>query len=123
MRLYDDHCTLEPEGVCHKRVNQLRRRDYGVAVEEMHAVPSSSKECAYPVWEVSTLPAPLDSDVEIDAVADRMTVWVCGCDDFWYRGSSDDGDMAEPSEWATCKHALAVSRELKAEQDEQQVTL
>jgi len=124
VRLHTDHCTLEPEGVCHERVTQLRLAGHNPAVEQMYAAVSESSDHAYPVWKVSTLPVPLESDADVDATADRLTVWVCGCDDHWYRGTADgDGGMAPPEEWDDCKHVRSVAREKRAEHDESQRTL
>lgn len=123
MRVYDDHCTLDDMGLCHERVNQLRAREYAPAVSAMHVVPSSSDNHVYPVWKVEPLPAPLDGEEDVDPIDDRITVWVCGCDQWWYRCSAADGEMAEPTEWDDCKHIRAVARERRAEHDDSQQTL
>lgn len=71
------------------------------------------------VVKVETLEKPLD---EADVAADGTELYACDCRDYQYNRSVDLQERYL-TEWDDCKHIRAVSREAKANADDNQQTL
>jgi len=115
--LYTEHLEVNRTGIKHKRFAQLQDRDRKPEYEDLRVVPSESSSKAYMVAEISFLTKPF---AKADVIEDRVTGYVCGCDDFFYNKSAGVESDADPTQMGTCKHITAAFKELKAKNDDKQ---
>ena len=118
--LYTEHLDTS-DGIAHTRFSQLQEQDKRPEYKELRVVPSSSEDRAYLVAEVSALSVPFN---QADIAMDRVSLYLCSCDDHWYNQSdSIENPSRELSAVGECKHCIGSFRELKAKADDNQETL